>query len=45
MDRDYERRSDVVIQTKLERPDIDIVFSLDDLVRGVYDLLLKSVAK
>ena len=44
MDPEYERRQDVEIQTKLERPDLKIVYSLDDLVKGIYDLLLSQVS-
>lgn len=32
VDKDYERRQDVEIQTHLVRPDIKIVYSIDDLV-------------
>jgi len=33
MDREYQRRMDVVIQTGLARPDVHIVYSLDDLAQ------------
>ena len=33
----YKRKKDVEIQTKLERPEVDIVYSLDDLAKQVYD--------
>jgi hypothetical protein len=39
MDPEYERRQDVEVQTKLERPDVLIVYSLDDLVKGIYSLM------
>jgi hypothetical protein len=39
MDPGYERRKDVEIQTKLERPGVPIVYSLDDLVKGIYALI------
>jgi len=29
---DYERKEDVIIQTKLARPDLTVVFSLDEIV-------------
>lgn len=32
---DYQRRQDVVIQTHLVRPEITVVFSLDDLAEQV----------
>ena len=38
MDPKYERRQDVEIQTELERPNLKIVYSLDDLVKGIYDI-------
>jgi hypothetical protein len=31
MDKEYERQQDVLIQTKLARPEIEIVYSLEDL--------------
>ena len=34
-DPEYKRRLDVIIQTKLERPDIEVVDNLDDLVEQV----------
>jgi hypothetical protein len=34
IDPEYERKQDVEIQTKLSRPDIEIVYSLDDLAMG-----------
>jgi hypothetical protein len=39
MDPGYKRRQDVEIQTKLERPDVAIVYSLDDLVKGIYNII------
>lgn len=35
LDRDYKRRQDVEIQTELIRPEIDLAYSLDDLVGQV----------
>ena len=32
---DYVRRQDVEIQTSLARPDIKIVYSVDDIVKGI----------
>lgn len=32
---DYQRRQDVVIQTRLARPEVEVVTSLDDLFRQV----------
>lgn len=32
---EYERIEDVIIQTKLKRPELDVVFSLDDLTKQV----------
>jgi len=32
---DYERKQDVIIQTNLARPDINIVHSLDDIVKNL----------
>lgn len=34
---DYKRKADVVIQTQLRRPNVHVVFSLDDLVTKVED--------
>jgi len=31
MDKEYERQQDVIIQTKLARPEVEIVYSLEDL--------------
>jgi len=31
MDEKYERQQDVLIQTKLARPEIEIAYSLEDL--------------
>jgi len=39
MDKEYERRQDVIIQTKLARPDINIVYSLDDLAEQIKEVL------
>jgi hypothetical protein len=36
IDPGYERTQDVVIQTKLARPEIEIVYSLDDLAIQIY---------
>lgn len=33
---DYRRRDDVVIQTRLARPDVQVVHSLDDLLKQVH---------
>ena len=38
MDNDYERRKDVEIQTKLERPDTEFVYSLKDLSNRIFKL-------
>jgi hypothetical protein len=41
---DYVRRQDVEIQTSLARPDIKIVYSVDDVVKGIkfwYEKLIK----
>jgi len=38
MDPAYQRRQDVEIQKKLERPDIKIVYSLGDLAEGITNL-------
>jgi hypothetical protein len=35
IDEGYEREQDVVIQTKLARPDIEIVYSLKGLVKQI----------
>jgi len=35
MDKEYERQQDVIIQTKLARPDIKIVYSLKDLANQI----------
>lgn len=38
MDPDYKRRQDVEIQTKLERPDVPVVYSLDNLVEEIFKI-------
>jgi hypothetical protein len=38
MDKGYERREDVEIQTKLERPDTEFVYSLKDLSDKIFRL-------
>lgn len=38
MDKGYERRDDVEIQTKLERPDTKFVYSLKDLSDRIFKL-------
>ena len=38
MDKGYERREDVEIQTKLERPDTEFVYSLKDLSNRIFKL-------
>ena len=35
LDPNYSRRQDVEIQTKLQRPDVKIVYSLDDLTKSI----------
>lgn len=35
IDPEYERKEDVEIQTELARPDIEIVYSLDDLAKQI----------
>jgi hypothetical protein len=45
MDKEYSRRQDVEIQTKLSRPDIQIVYNLKDLADGVTDLYNKNLLK
>lgn len=39
MDPDYKRRQDVEIQTELEAPEIEIVYSLVDLCEQIKDLI------
>ncbi len=39
IDENYERKEDVIIQTKLARPDIQIVFSIDELAQQIMDYL------
>jgi len=39
MDKEYERKQDVIIQTKLDRPDITIVYSLKDLAKQIQQVL------
>ena len=39
MDKEYERKQDVVIQTKLARPEIKIVYSLEDLAQQIKSVL------
>lgn len=46
MDPDYERRKDVEVQTKLERPEVEIVYSIKDLVgqiKSLYDQMKDSI--
>lgn len=38
VDKDYERKTDVLVQTKLERPDISFASSLDALSNQIYKL-------
>jgi hypothetical protein len=38
MDPDYKRRQDVEIQTKLERPDAPVVYSLNALVEEIFKI-------
>lgn len=38
MDKGYKRRSDVETQTKLERPDMEFVYSLNDLSDRIFKL-------
>jgi len=39
MDKEYERKQDVIIQTKLARPDIKIVYDLKDLANQIQSIL------
>jgi len=39
MDTEYERKQDVIIQTKLARPEIKIVYSLEDLAKQIQNIL------
>lgn len=38
-DPEYQRKQDVEIQTKLSRPDVQIVYSLEDLADKVFEYL------
>jgi hypothetical protein len=38
IDDGYERKQDVEIQTKLSRPDVDIVYNLDDMTNYMIDI-------
>jgi len=38
IDKEYERKEDVIIQTKLSRPDVEIVHSLESIVRWIDEL-------
>lgn len=38
----YQRRRDVVIQTRLARPEVSIVYSIQDLVEQVVSLYIKG---
>jgi hypothetical protein len=42
---DYRRRVDVEIQTALARPDVTVVYSIDDLVRQVRQWFVKEFRK
>ena len=39
IDEGYERKQDVEIQTRLSRPNIPIVYSLEEMSEKIYDLL------
>ncbi|MDD5649168.1 MAG: nucleoside 2-deoxyribosyltransferase domain-containing protein [Candidatus Nanoarchaeia archaeon] len=39
MDKEYERQSDVIIQTELARPEIEIVYSIKDLALQVLNYI------
>ena len=39
MDEEYERKQDVIIQTKLARPEIKVVYSLEDLAKQIQNIL------
>jgi hypothetical protein len=39
IDKEYERKEDVIIQTKLARPNIQIVFSIDELAQQIINYL------
>jgi hypothetical protein len=42
IDPEYPRRQDVEIQTKLARPDVCIVYSLDELIEQIHDWAIKQ---
>lgn len=41
-DPEYQRKQDVEVQTKLSRPDVEIVYSLDELADQVLDYLYNN---
>lgn len=44
VDVDYERKQDIILQTSLIRPDMNIVLSIEDLVREIEYALLEVLA-
>lgn len=43
IDPEYTRKQDVIIQTKLSRPDIEVVFTLEELADQIRDYLEKPI--